>query len=56
QGTQFITGRCGGDSDCAEGCCGFNTGLCAGPVIVLTRNGGCVFGIGIPNANAAIAL
>ncbi|KAJ7172803.1 hypothetical protein C8R43DRAFT_1102697 [Mycena crocata] len=55
-GTQFVTGPCATDSDCAEGCCGFNTGKCAGPVIALTRDGGCGFGSGTPNANAAIAL
>lgn len=26
QGTQFITGACTSDADCAAGCCGFNTG------------------------------
>ncbi|KAJ6628508.1 hypothetical protein B0H10DRAFT_2428796 [Mycena sp. CBHHK59/15] len=55
-GTQFVTGPCTADSDCAEGCCAFNTGKCAGPVIALTRDGGCGFGTGTPNANAAIAL
>ncbi|KAJ7498556.1 hypothetical protein FB451DRAFT_1334253 [Mycena latifolia] len=55
-GTQFITGPCASDSDCAAGCCAFNTGKCAGPVIALTRDGGCGFGSGVPNANAAIAL
>ncbi|EEB99700.1 hypothetical protein MPER_00572, partial [Moniliophthora perniciosa FA553] len=28
-GTQFITGPCQSDADCASGCCGFNTGKCA---------------------------
>ncbi|KAJ6618058.1 hypothetical protein B0H10DRAFT_1913908 [Mycena sp. CBHHK59/15] len=55
-GTQFVTGPCTADADCAEGCCAFNTGKCAGPVIALTRDGGCGFGTGTPNANAAIAL
>ncbi|KAJ6492972.1 hypothetical protein DFH09DRAFT_1265673 [Mycena vulgaris] len=56
RGNQFTTGPCASDSDCAEGCCGFTTGKCAGPVIALTRDGGCGFGSGGPNANAAIAL
>lgn len=32
-GAQFITGACQSDSDCASGCCGFNSGKCAGPVV-----------------------
>jgi hypothetical protein len=55
-GNQFITGACAVDSDCAQGCCGFNTGKCAGPVIALERDGGCGFGSGKANANAAKAL
>ncbi|KAJ7127640.1 hypothetical protein C8R44DRAFT_851072 [Mycena epipterygia] len=55
-GTQFVTGPCTADADCAEGCCAFTTGKCAGPVIALTRDGGCGFGTSTPNANAAIAL
>jgi hypothetical protein len=55
-GTQFVTGPCTSDADCQQGCCGFKTGKCAGPVIALTRDGGCGFGSGKPNANAAIAL
>ncbi|KAJ6488444.1 hypothetical protein DFH09DRAFT_379714 [Mycena vulgaris] len=55
-GTQFVTGPCAADADCAEGCCAFTTGKCAGPVIALTRDGGCGFGTATPNANAAIAL
>ncbi|KAJ6470706.1 hypothetical protein DFH09DRAFT_954625 [Mycena vulgaris] len=43
-------------SDCAEGCCGFTTGKCAGPVVALTRDGGCGFGNGVPTAKAAKAL
>jgi hypothetical protein len=31
--SQFITGPCDSDADCASGCCGFNSGKCAGPVI-----------------------
>lgn len=51
-GTQFITGPCKADADCASGCCGFNTGLCAGAIIALSRDGGCGFGA-TPNDNAA---
>ncbi|KAI0341947.1 hypothetical protein BDW22DRAFT_1331262, partial [Trametopsis cervina] len=52
-GTQFITGPCHGDVDCASGCCGFNTGKCAGAVIAQERDGGCGFGDAHPNNNAA---
>lgn len=52
QGTQFITGTCKADSDCASGCCGFNSGKCAGPVIAQERDGGCGFGEAKSNANA----
>lgn len=56
QGKQFITGLCTSDADCESGCCGFNTGLCAGAVIAQTRDGGCGFGNAQPNDNAAKAL
>ncbi|KAK1225129.1 hypothetical protein PQX77_011944 [Marasmius sp. AFHP31] len=52
-GTQFITGPCGSDADCASGCCGFNTGKCAGAIIALERDGGCGFGNASPNDDAA---
>jgi hypothetical protein len=52
-GTQFITGACKSDADCASGCCGFNTGKCAGPVVAQDRDGGCGFGDAVPNNNAA---
>jgi len=52
-GTQFITGPCKADSDCASGCCGFHTGKCAGAIIALQRDGGCGFGSSKPNDNAA---
>ncbi|KAF2750003.1 hypothetical protein M011DRAFT_456723 [Sporormia fimetaria CBS 119925] len=52
-GTQFITGPCSSDADCASGCCGFNTGKCAGAIVALERDGGCGFGDGVPNDNAA---
>ena len=55
-GTQFITGPCTSDADCADGCCGFNTGLCAGPIVAQERDGGCGFGNAQPNNNAALAL
>ncbi len=54
-GTQFITGPCASDADCASSCCGFNSGLCAGPVIAQTRDGGCGHGDAQPNAIAADA-
>jgi hypothetical protein len=56
QGTQFITGPCTSDADCADGCCGFNTGKCAGPTIAQEIDGGCGFGNAQPNNNAALAL
>ncbi|KAI0652294.1 hypothetical protein C8Q79DRAFT_88769 [Trametes meyenii] len=52
-GTQFITGACSSDADCASGCCGFRTGKCAGAVIAQERDGGCGFGNATPNNNAA---
>ncbi|KAL8674658.1 MAG: hypothetical protein Q9168_000966 [Polycauliona sp. 1 TL-2023] len=55
-GTQFITGACKADADCASACCAFNTGKCAGPVIAQQRDGGCGFGNASPNADAAKAL
>ncbi|KAG9781957.1 hypothetical protein ABEF93_006236 [Exophiala dermatitidis] len=55
-GTQFITGACTSDADCASGCCGFNSGKCAGPVVAQERDGGCGFGDAQPNDNAARAL
>ncbi|KAK7473252.1 hypothetical protein VKT23_001350 [Stygiomarasmius scandens] len=55
-GTQFITGPCGSDADCASGCCGFNSGKCAGAVVAQERDGGCGFGDAQPNDNAAQAL
>jgi hypothetical protein len=55
-GTQFITGVCRNDADCKDGCCGFRTGKCAGPIVAQERDGGCGFGDAQPNANAAIAL
>ncbi|PGH13322.1 hypothetical protein AJ79_03739 [Helicocarpus griseus UAMH5409] len=56
QGTQFITGPCTSDADCASGCCGFTSGKCAGPIVAQERDGGCGFGETAPNDNAADAL
>ena len=56
QGTQFITGPCTSDADCASGCCGFNTGKCAGPIFAQEVDGGCGFGNAQPNDNAALSL
>ncbi|KAK2732336.1 hypothetical protein FQN55_004255 [Onygenales sp. PD_40] len=53
QGTQFVTGPCTSDADCASGCCGFNSGKCAGPIVAQERDGGCGFGESAPNDNAA---
>lgn len=55
-GTQFITGPCTADSDCASACCGFKSGKCAGPVVAQERDGGCGFGNAEPNDDAAKAL
>ena len=55
-GTQFITGPCTSDADCASGCCGFNSGKCAGAVVAQERDGGCGFGDAQPNSSAAEAL
>jgi hypothetical protein len=55
-GTQFITGPCTSDADCASGCCGFNSGKCAGAIVAQERDGGCGFGNAQPNDNAAQAL
>ncbi|KAI3604024.1 biotrophy-associated secreted protein 2 [Moniliophthora roreri] len=55
-GTQFITGPCQSDADCASGCCGFNTGKCAGAIVAQERDGGCGFGDPQPNDNAARVL
>ncbi|KAK1236349.1 hypothetical protein PQX77_000382 [Marasmius sp. AFHP31] len=55
-GTQFITGPCANDGECASGCCGFKTGKCAGAIIALERDGGCGFGDATPNDNAARVL
>jgi hypothetical protein len=55
-GKTYITDVCQSDDGCESGCCAFNTGKCAGPIIALERDGGCGFGSGTPNANAARAM
>lgn len=52
-GKQFITGECKSDRDCASKCCGFRSGKCAGPIVAQERDGGCGFGNGVPNDDAA---
>ncbi|KAL0581021.1 hypothetical protein V5O48_001015 [Marasmius crinis-equi] len=52
-GTQFITGPCANDGECASGCCGFKSGKCAGAIIAQERDGGCGFGNPTPNDDAA---
>ena len=52
-GTQFITGPCTSDADCASGCCGFKSGKCAGAIVAQERDGGCGFGDAQPNDTAA---
>ncbi|KAJ7190546.1 hypothetical protein GGX14DRAFT_603971, partial [Mycena pura] len=48
-GTQFITGACTADADCASGCCALNTGLCAAR-LVAEEGSGCGFGGSSPSA------
>lgn len=55
QAKTFITAPCASDANCESGCCAFTTGKCAGAVIALTRDGGCGFGSGTPNRDAAAA-
>jgi hypothetical protein len=55
-GTQFITGVCASDADCATSCCGFKSGKCAAAVVAQERDGGCGFGDVAPNNIATIAL
>ena len=49
-GTQFITGVCASDADCASSCCGFKSGKCAAVIPAQERDGGCGFGDAQPNA------
>jgi hypothetical protein len=52
QGTQFITGTCASDAECASACCGFKTGKCAAPFVANERGEGCGFGTAAPNNDA----
>ncbi|KAH7401984.1 hypothetical protein DE146DRAFT_450495 [Phaeosphaeria sp. MPI-PUGE-AT-0046c] len=52
QGTQFITGTCASDAECASACCGFTSGKCAAPFVANERGEGCGFGNAQPNNNA----
>lgn len=56
-GTQFITGPCGGDSDCASGCCDAVKGLCAARLVAEQDGDGCNFngGAAAPVASSAAA-
>lgn len=56
KGSQFITGACASDGDCASACCGFKSGKCAGPAVAQERDGGCGFGNAQPNDDALKAL
>ncbi|KAE8844843.1 hypothetical protein PTNB85_03108 [Pyrenophora teres f. teres] len=51
QGTQFITGKCASDAECASSCCGFTSGKCAAPFVANERGEGCGFGNAQPNNN-----
>jgi hypothetical protein len=53
-GTQFITGVCTKDVDCASKCCAFQSGKCAAPAVA-KESGGCGFGNAQPNNDASIA-
>jgi hypothetical protein len=55
-GSQFITGPCTADADCASSCCGFKSGKCAAAVVAQERDGGCGFGDIAPNNIATLAL
>jgi hypothetical protein len=50
-GTQFITGACTKDTDCASKCCAFKSGKCAAPAVA-KESGGCGFGNAQPNNDA----
>ncbi|KAJ7138592.1 hypothetical protein C8R46DRAFT_922124 [Mycena filopes] len=50
---------CTRDDDCHEGCCAFNTGTCADPILAQQDDagfGGCGFGDAAPNCQVAAAL
>lgn len=42
-GTQFITGNCSSDGDCASTCCDAKTGLCAAKLVAQQDGHGCGF-------------
>ncbi|KAJ7247197.1 hypothetical protein B0H12DRAFT_1235350 [Mycena haematopus] len=48
---------CATDGECQQGCCGFETGKCAGPDVAQTNgSGGCGHGRATPNCNVATLL
>ncbi|KAF7319232.1 hypothetical protein HMN09_00260600 [Mycena chlorophos] len=49
-GTQFITGACTSDTDCASGCCGATSGKCAARAVAEGPGGGGGCGFGQANA------
>ncbi|KAJ7645022.1 hypothetical protein B0H17DRAFT_1172352 [Mycena rosella] len=51
-GTQFITGPCTSDGDCASGCCNAKTALCAARLVAL-EGAGCGFGSSSAGVGAA---
>ncbi|KAF7320195.1 hypothetical protein MKEN_00804000 [Mycena kentingensis (nom. inval.)] len=57
QGTQFITGACSSDADCASGCCTKNTGKCGARAVAEGPGGGggCGFGSGSASSSPAPA-
>jgi len=56
-GTQFITGVCGSDADCASGCCDAVKGLCAARLVAEQDGDGCGFdgSAAAPAASSAAA-
>ncbi|KAF7310499.1 hypothetical protein HMN09_00592400 [Mycena chlorophos] len=56
QSKATVTAACKADSDCQQGCCGFSTGLCAGPAVAQQADGGCGFGTKTPNCDVATLL
>ncbi|KAF9255169.1 hypothetical protein L218DRAFT_884716, partial [Marasmius fiardii PR-910] len=52
-GTQFITGPCANDGECASGCCGFKSGQCASASIAQERRMWIWIGNPTPNDDAA---
>ncbi|KAJ6461220.1 hypothetical protein C8R47DRAFT_1180513 [Mycena vitilis] len=53
-GTQFITGACGSDADCASGCCSKASALCAARAVAL-EGAGCGGGSGASAAASSPA-